>query len=546
MIACGDNDQRILMLVRSRSDAATMARVLGRIGSSVVAAPDMGSLCSSADDGVGLIILEEEVVSGGVLQELLRFLEAQPAWSDVPLLILTSPGATSSNSLRLARILEKRGNVTHLERPVRLLSLSSVVQAMLRARRRQYEVRDLLNNERALRAAAESASAAKDHFLATLSHELRTPLNPVLMAAALIERNPHFAPQLLPDLEIIRRNVKLEARLIDDLLDLTRIARGKLELHRESFDLHALLRELVRSAAAEMAAGPAIVLHEEAAESRVWADRARISQVVWNLLRNAGKFTPPEGRIDLRTSNPAERRVRLEVQDTGIGIAPEALARIFQPFEQQDREVTRRFGGLGLGLAIARQLIELHGGAISAESAGLHQGARFAIELAAGVPAALPAPRQGAPAGPRRPARVLLVEDHSATADIMSRLLRELGHEVLTADTLAAARRVAEREELDLLISDLGLPDGHGTALMRELREQRGIPGIAVSGYGSEDDKRLTREAGFVRHLVKPVSFEDLEAALLEVLTPAAADPAATTPRPLGGRHSASTSPQRA
>jgi PAS domain S-box-containing protein len=376
-------------------------------------------------------------------------------------------------------------------------------------------------------AAAEAANAAKDQFLATLSHELRTPLTPVLAMLSSLESRERLPADLRDEIAMMRRNIELEARLIDDLLDLTRISRGKLELQRQEVDPRQVLEHAIQtSCGEEAAAGRRKVVMELADGHRLWADAPRLTQVFWNLLNNAVKFTPLGGTISVRSWTDAHGWLTVEVSDTGIGIDPDFLSRIFDAFEQGEPAVARRFGGLGLGLAISKTIVELHGGSLSAHSDGTGRGAAFRVSLPlTPVPqgAVVPAgePRSLEDDFPRRLC-ILLVEDHADTAAAMSELLRQLGHEVAVADSVAAALAVAGHiqsggEGIDLVISDLGLPDGSGLDLMRDLSRRYGLKGIALSGYGMEEDLRRSREAGFEKHLTKPINFQSLQAVLREV-----------------------------
>ncbi|HEV2854150.1 MAG TPA: ATP-binding protein [Thermoanaerobaculia bacterium] len=373
------------------------------------------------------------------------------------------------------------------------------------------------------RAAAETASRTKDEFLATLSHELRTPLTPVLLAVQKLGSDPRLPLELRPELERMRRNVEVEARLIDDLLDLTRIARGKIQLHSEVVDVHGLLAHAVEICEADLAR-KGIRLHFEprAGESWVWGDPARLEQIFWNLLSNGIKFTDPGGEVFLRTENEPDGGLRVEVADTGVGIDPEALPRIFEAFEQGSAQMTRRFGGLGLGLAISKTLADLHGGSIEARSEGRGRGTTFTVRLRT-----LSRPKEEtAPGECRCPAascrsHILLVEDHADTADALAELLRLAGHRVIVAGTieqaLARAQEAQEDGGIDLVISDLGLPDGSGLDLMPRLRSLYGLKGIALSGYGMDEDLQRSREAGFELHLTKPVSPQRLTEAISRV-----------------------------
>lgn len=411
--------------------------------------------------------------------------------------------------------------------------LTSMLLAAVFAERRRAEEEQarLLARESEARAEAEAASQAKDRFLAALSHELRTPLTPVLAIVSGLAADKRIPPEPRRQLDVIQRNVELEARLIDDLLDLTRITRGKLDLRLEVTDLRKVVEHTIEiSCEREMAAGRLRVVTELAPEDhRLWADPSRLTQVLWNLLSNAVKFTPAGGTITV-CSRCAPERLELQVMDTGVGIDPEAMPYIFAAFEQGRRRGPRRTGGLGLGLAISKAITEMHGGTLAAASEGHGRGATFTLSLPRGrdLPAIAQAPETPAvsaaienPKSKIQNLRILLVEDHADTADAMADLLRLLGHEVTVAGDVASALRAGETAAsgggLDLLISDLGLPDGSGLDVMRALARFR-VPGIALSGYGMEEDVRRSHEAGFGRHLTKPVGMPQLRAAIREMI----------------------------
>jgi signal transduction histidine kinase/CheY-like chemotaxis protein len=361
----------------------------------------------------------------------------------------------------------------------------------------------------------QRASKAKDHFLAALSHELRTPLTPVLMCAASLERETALQPEFREQLGMMRRNVELEARLIDDLLDLTRISRGKLELQLGETDVHSLLahtEQIVLSEARGKGLSLRFVL--EAGEHVVAADAARLHQVFWNMVKNAIKFTPDGGQITVRTTNESGR-IRIEVVDDGIGIEPKILPSVFGAFVQADTETGHTSRGLGLGMSISKTIVEMHGGTICAESAGAGEGATFTVELdTVSSPATgnVSAPATSSPSACAY--RLLVVEDHQPTLDVLARLLRKVGHEVVTAGTVAGALHCAAQGQFDLVISDIGLPDGNGVDLMVQLTHDYGLRGIALSGYGMDADFARTKNAGFVAHLVKPIDFERLNRVL--------------------------------
>jgi PAS domain S-box-containing protein len=361
------------------------------------------------------------------------------------------------------------------------------------------------------REAAEAANRAKDAFLAALSHELRTPLTPALMAVSRLASDPALAPEFRDEIGMIRRNVEMEARLIDDLLDLTSITRGKMPLRLDLVDAHVKIRHSVDICRNDLRRkGLTLSLCLGAERHCVRADPGRLQQVLWNLVKNAVKFTPEGGSVTVTTEDVGPDRLRIAVTDTGIGIEPGVLPRVFDAFEQGGGETTRRFGGLGLGLAISRAIVEAHGGSLAASSGGKGRGATFTVELGDARPLPGAAPDGPAPGagGRRRALRILLVDDHKDTLRVLARVLRSLGHEVSPADSVGSALEAARGAEFDLLISDLGLPDGSGLEIMRSLSP---IPGIALTGYGMEDDVSRTRAAGFAAHLTKPV-----DAGLLE------------------------------
>lgn len=389
--------------------------------------------------------------------------------------------------------------------------------------------------------AAEAASRAKDEFLAVLSHELRTPLTPVAALVSALRTDERLPEDVRADLDVIHRNVALESRLIDDLLDLTRISRGKLELRIETADLRPIVKHALKTVCEAERPGKSIECVEElASESHiVRCDPARLTQVFWNILKNAMKFTPDGGRVCVRSQTRTVNgrdEVLVEIQDNGIGIDPEALPRIFDAFEQGDRGITRRFGGLGLGLAISKAIVETHGGTLTAASEGRGKGATFSVTLplwkqvSDGVPKnrpLIPVPRVTEDSGT---AHVLLVEDHPDTAAVLARMLRRAGYEVTVANTvqqgIEAVRTSFSRIDssgrirpVELLVSDLGLPDGSGIDLMKALQASHPVRGIALSGFGMEDDVRRAREAGFTQHITKPVDISCLLNTMRQVLS---------------------------
>jgi len=389
--------------------------------------------------------------------------------------------------------------------------------------KRQAEERESLIREQAIaehaRVEAERASEAKDRFLAMLSHELRTPLTPVLASVFMLEREDNVPKVIHESLQLIRRNVELEARLIDDLLDLTRISKGKVQLSFEIVDAHTLLRNALEICQFEIEQKK-LELRSEFAATKVYlqADPARLQQIFWNLIKNAVKFTPHGGKLGIRTTNNGDGQFRLEVEDSGCGIDPGVLPRIFHAFEQAGRT---QLGGLGLGLAISKALVEAHHGSISAESQGRDSGATFTALFPTcernAIPESSDAPRSTAK---RRFVRLLLVEDHEDTNRSLTRMLRRRGYEVHPANDIRSALDIATRKQFDVLVSDIGLPDGSGIDLLKALRAKRDVFGIALSGYGMEEDIRRSGEAGFSHHLVKPVDLNKLDSIIQEMSLP--------------------------
>ncbi len=434
------------------------------------------------------------------------------------------------------RYMESRGRVFFDEagRSVRMTGVSMDVTA-------SKQIEEALSRAKE---AAEAANKEKDQFLAIVSHELRTPLTPALAAAAMLESDATVSPQIRKDLSVIRRNIEVEARLIDDLLDITRIVRGKLELRRQVVDVHSLLEHAMQNYCLDAAAKKQIRVSMKitAAQSHVLVDSSRMTQVFWNLLQNSCKFTSTGGSIDVCVYNEHQKgrspnvispngdkdrlcQLVVEFSDTGMGISPETLPKIFNAFEQGERSQGQGFGGLGLGLAISRAIIELHGGSISAASEGKGKGATFTVRLHCVKPALTTETDRPAAAVSdavaKRSMRVLVVEDHHDTAEQFARLLRRAGHEVTCAGNIKEAQTYASVTPgqnracaFDILISDLDLPDGSGRELMQNLAQRYPIHGIVISGHGMKEDVDRSMQAGFSYHITKPVNWAELKAVI--------------------------------
>jgi signal transduction histidine kinase len=418
--------------------------------------------------------------------------------------------------------LKDKSGVTHFLdiNLLRLQGAKETVQGVL------YLVEDKTRDV-TLRQELIAANAAKDQFLAQLSHELRSPLTPVIAMVGELEAELPDSKPVREALEVVRRNVELEARLIDDLLDITRISKGKLQLSFEPISIHQILQRAYEICRNEIEAKDLQVSFALRATHRyVEGDPARLQQVFWNLIKNSVKFTPEKGRISIETLNPAPDKIEVRVVDTGIGIESETIHKIFDAFEQGQSDITRRFGGLGLGLTISKTLIDAHGGHIRVQSSGKNQGAIFTVELNT---VESPIERDGH--GEDRPVdrkpdaavashrRVLLVDDHYDTCLGMKRMLERRGYQITIAHSAEQAVEKVRNQDFDLLISDIGLPDRSGYELMREVRLNKDLPGIALSGFGSEEDVNQAREAGFAEHLTKPINFERLEKTIQSLLS---------------------------
>ena len=365
----------------------------------------------------------------------------------------------------------------------------------------------------------EAANRTKDNFLAMLSHELRTPLTPVMAALDTLEADNGRSTEAKSSLSMIRRNVELESHLIDDLLDLTRIAKDKLQLRFGPLDAHEVISNVIEICRPEaQARNLKIHVNLRGGAHHVSGDAAKFQQIVWNLLKNAIKFTADDGEITISTTNPEPQLLAIAVHDTGIGIEPDIMNRIFDPFEQGERAFQRRYGGLGLGLAISKSLAQAHGGTLVARSDGRDRGSTFILTMKTVAPPARIV-KLTSPVPETRPLRILLVDDHQDTCVALERLLVRRGHLVAAAHNVRSAMEAAARNSFDLLISDIALPDGTGTELMTYLHAMSPIPGIAISGFGMNGDVEKSLDAGFIEHLVKPVKMESLEAAIDRVMS---------------------------
>ncbi|HEX5735923.1 MAG TPA: response regulator [Blastocatellia bacterium] len=366
----------------------------------------------------------------------------------------------------------------------------------------------------------ERANRAKDIFFATLSHELRTPLTPILGWAKLMRSAKADAPLIAQGLDAIERNARLQTRLIDDLLDVSRIVSGKLHIDKEPTDLRAIVEAAIDTVREKAATGGVeLAVDLPAAPLIVQGSPVRLQQIVWNFLSNAVKFTETGGRVSIKLDRQCDE-AKIIVADTGLGIEPDFLPQVFKPFSQADGSLTRQQGGLGLGLAIVYKLAELHGGWVRAESEGLGKGARFMFALPCAIESNVKPGGEARAFAYKLPEPVLIVEDSQDTLDMLRALFERIGCRVLTADSAAAAMEIAATDPPGIIISDIGMPDANGYEMLGQLRRIPGLESvhaIAVSGYAMEEDHNRALAAGFSAHMAKPVDLEKLLALIQEL-----------------------------
>ncbi len=496
-------EQRIVVCAPTGQDAFLAQKVFTSVGLDSVICSDATVMVQEISRGVGALLLVEEAVSGHSMTALVDYVAAQPTWSDLPILLLTRSGA---DSLDVQRAVKHLGNVTLLERPVRTIALIAAARAVLRARNRQYEVRD--------------ADQRKDEFLATLAHELRNPLAPIQTAMGILANVHPDSARVTQVRNVVNRQVFHLTRLVDDLLDVARITSGKVVLKKESISLKAVIHHAVEiSASAIEAKKHVLELEEPDSDYQLHADHARLVQSVANLLVNASKFTPVGGRLRLNAVVEANT-VAFKVQDNGIGLTEESLNRIFELFAQTP-VVGEAPAGLGIGLSLARQFAEMHGGTLHAVSEGLGCGSTFILSLPVVIdggarpsrptppPVRLPVQRAGR--------KVLVVDDNVDAADTLDALLGMDGFEVKTVYDGIAAVSAAAVHQPDVVVMDIGMPGLDGYDAARQIRQGSGGEGmvlIALTGWGQTTDKQRASRAGFDHHLVKPVDYERLLACL--------------------------------
>jgi len=495
---------RILIYAPAGQDAALAGTVLAGSAIASHACRSPGELAEQLALGAGGVLTVDEALQAGVYSVLDAYARQQPDWSDLPIILLTHAGL---DSLPLRQAIATLGNLTLLERPVHILTLITSAHAMLRARQRQYQVRE--------------TQKRKDEFLASLGHELRNPLAPIKSAVALLKHLFPASEQVGKVSDVIERQVTHLTRLVDDLLDVARITSGKVLLQRKDFELQQVLdhvSELCQPAASKRHIRITLDLPSNAVT--LHADYARVVQIFANIVSNAVKFTPDGGHIHI-TARQAQGQLQVAIEDNGIGIEPDAIARIFSMFEQGRTVAGEMTSGLGIGLSLARQFAELHGGGIDAHSDGPGRGSRFIVTLPANggdTPAATPAATgSDAPADAHQPLQVLVVDDNRDAADTLQSLFQLEGYAAKVAYGGAQALAAVDMAWPQLVVMDLGMPDMDGYEAARQIRQRaqgREVLLIALTGWGQGEARARTEQAGFDHHLTKPVDFAAIAALL--------------------------------
>jgi signal transduction histidine kinase/CheY-like chemotaxis protein len=503
-------DLRILIMAPTARDGDITIDLLNGAGIETATFTTLDALVNALNDGAAAVLVAEEHLTPAQKGPLSAWLTKQPPWSDLPILILTRPGADSPESAEAWRTL---GNVTLLERPTRVTTLLSAAQTAIRARSRQYQIRghlvERMKNEQALR----SADRRKDEFLATLGHELRNPLAPISNSLEIMKLSGAFDnPRTQQAGAVMDRQIHHLNRLVDDLLEVSRITRGVIEVRREPLDLTSIVKaaiETSRPVLDNLRHELWVELDPEA--MCVGGDPVRLTQVFANLLNNAAKYTNHGGRISITTRHENGEAL-ISVKDNGIGIAPNALSQVFDMFMQVDRSTRRSQGGLGIGLTLVRSLVGMHGGSVEARSEGPGLGSEFIVRLPllGEQHASAEQPRRMKPLPSRR---ILIVDDSRDGGESLATLLRVLGAEVALAHSGRHALECVDDFKPDVVLLDIGMPGMDGYEVARRIRENpanRQISLIALTGWGQEEDRRRSVAAGFDHHLVKPADIEQL------------------------------------
>jgi signal transduction histidine kinase/ActR/RegA family two-component response regulator len=510
-----DCDRRVLILVPTKKDAVLTQSMLASDGLSSVFCATVDELVTEIERGAAAILMAEERVPPEGRAKLAKVLSQQQAWSDLPILVLTRTGADSAAVRDLVQTL---GNVTVLERPIRVAALTSAVRTAVRARERQYQIRGHLVDRIRAEASLREVDRRKDEFLATLGHELRNPLAPILTSLELLKLGTFTDSRALRACTVMERQVSHLVRLVDDLLEVSRITRGVVDVQKEPLDLGAVLRTAVEtSRPLVQAAGQHLSIDISAEPIPIAGDTVRLTQIFANLLNNASKYTDADGRIWLTASRSSEWAV-VSVRDNGIGIPPSQLTQVFDMFTQVDRSHRRAQGGLGIGLTLVRSLVSLHGGTVVARSEGPGAGSEFIVRLPIYTQSA---PQQPAAERPQRfpRRRIMVVDDNREAAEALSALLTALGATVSVAYGGREALEKVMVFDPEVVLLDIGMPGMDGYEVCRQIRSVQAHAGpllIALTGWGQDEDRERSKRAGFDHHLVKPPDIDALRSLVID------------------------------
>ena len=522
-------DSRLLVLVPTSKDASLTQALMSSNRIPIAICPTFDALIQELRAGAAAILLPEEALSTAHNAILGDLLAEQPPWSDLPVLVLTRRGADSAELDEAVRLL---GNVTLLERPLRVATLLSAVRTAVRARDRQYQIRGHLADRARVEESLRIADQRKDEFLATLGHELRNPLAPLRTGLHLLKRAGLQDPVAIKMTAVMERQISHLIRLVDDLLEVSRITRGVIDVHSEPLDLASIVRAAIDTSRPLLDAGRHELTVDVPAEPiAIMGDAVRLTQVFANLLTNAAKYTNAGGHIWLTVKKDGQRAI-ISVRDDGIGIPPAQLATVFDMFTQVDRSSRRTQGGLGIGLTLVRSLVAIHGGRVEVRSPGPGGGSEFIVDLPILVGRPVEADRTE-PLKPFPPRRILVVDDNGDAAETLGALLAGLGATVSVANSGPAALEILDTFNPDTVLLDIGMPEMDGYEVSRRIRattDHEGVMLIALTGWGQEHDQRRSRAAGFDHHLVKPPDIGRLRDLLMADWSPAGDTPL-TRPR---------------
>jgi two-component system, sensor histidine kinase len=504
------NDYLVLLLPPTRRDGEVTRTVLERAGLECMLYAGTAALAEQIGAGAGAIVLTDALAGDPGASEVVAALRRQPSWSDVPSILLSRADGQSAATTRLLASLT---NVTVLDRPTSPRTLVSSVQAAIRGRARQYQIRDQLDALRAAEDALRNADRRKDEFLAMLAHELRNPLAPIRTASELLARLLPAEPKTQAIVAILKRQAIHLTRLVDDLLDVSRITQGRIQLQRRPLDLAPILAQAMESVEPLLRDKRHKVVVTSCFEPLfVNGDSARLVQCIANLLTNAAKYTDASGeiRVELRSE---ESSAVIVVTDNGVGISPELLPRIFELFVQSARSLDRSEGGLGIGLSVVQRLVEMHDGKVLARSAGPGRGSTFEMRLPT-----VAAPREGRKKSTPRstaPKRILVVDDNIDAATSLAAFLQLDGHQAEAVHSAKGALDAIATFGPDVVLLDIGLPEMDGYEVAKRIRAGGScVRLVALTGYGQVEDIERTHSAGFDAHLVKPVDFVALDRSL--------------------------------